>query len=152
MIWRKRNDFFVMLTSKSNRTAHETIFQFDRSRKSLSACLQCHILTIRCQATTTGQGIDSVWNIWSFFSSLSLVFPNDQTSDNGIKHALTLLAMMAMLMMRYRSLSSQILEASLLLLSLLSVCSTFITTMPGELQMDWWHIHLEKKTLHDGVE
>jgi hypothetical protein len=39
-------------------------------------------------------------------------FSNDHASDNGVKHALTLLAMTAILMMRYRSLSSQILGAS----------------------------------------
>jgi hypothetical protein len=47
-------------------------------------------------------------------SSRFLFVSNDHACDNGVKHALTLLAMMAMLMMRYRSLSSQFLGASFL--------------------------------------
>lgn len=65
---------------------------------------------------------------FSLFSS-----SNDHASDNGIKHALTLLPMMAILMMRYRSLSSQILRASFSFLRRLFfffVCTTFIMMMP----------------------
>jgi hypothetical protein len=49
-------------------------------------------------------------------------FSNDHAADNGVKHALTLLAMMATLMMRYRSLSSQILRASFFLTSRFFFC------------------------------
>jgi hypothetical protein len=92
---------------------------------------------------------------------------NDHASDNGVKHALTLLAMTAILMMRYRSLSSQILRASFFLTSIFFfvVCTTFtimtMMMMPDEFSITdgystilWWHIHLkrDKRTLRDGVE
>lgn len=56
-----------------------------------------------------------MWKLEKLFLYSSSPFFNDHAFDNGVRHALTLLAMTAMLMMCYRSLSSQFLEASLFL-------------------------------------
>lgn len=112
----------------------------------------------------TGQGIDS-------FGYL-IVFPflfrsNDQTSDNGIKHTLTLLAMTgnvddALSFIVIGKILSKHLRFFLVVVFffLCSICSTFtmirmmmmMMMLPGALQMDWWHIHLQETTLHDDVE
>ena len=52
----------------------------------------------------------------------SFSFSNDHFSDNLVKHALTRLIMTVMLMMSYRSLSSEFLQTSSCLYNLLNVC------------------------------
>jgi cell division protein FtsB len=87
--------------------------------------------------TTITLNMESKWKMREVFISfflylvvlLSLFSSNDHACDNGVKHALTLLAMMAMLMMRYRSLSSQFLRASYFLTS-----DFFLFAQPSQ----WW--------------
>ncbi len=127
------------------------------------------ILTTRKIQWKTSEAIRRFLYLTGFLLFCSSSSSNDHASDNGVKHALIILPMMAMLMMRYRSLSSQILEAFFFLTSIFFVvCTTFtmmmmmrMMMMPDEFSitdgystMVWWHIHLKRdnRTLRDGVE
>jgi len=142
----------------------------EKVSRDLTSCSLNQINEYNNLKTIITLDMKDLWSYHKLFVSGRLsffFFSNDHAADNGVKHALTLLAMMATLMMRYRSLSSQILRASFFLTSsFFFVCTTFtmmmmMMMMPDEFSATdgystivWWHILLkrDKRTLRDGVE